>query len=165
MNKKTFFKQKTFQKSHGKQYLKKYRLYPSFLYRHLDKWLKLMSLEGWHIVHCGLFTFVFEKGEPCEKEYFTYGLSTHEGKYSISLRYPHLEKTYGIKKKKSKINSNEAKSHCIIEIDLDKIDINNDDGYKELINDRNHLYLRYFIRNCIALMIPILLVVLYTILF
>ncbi len=76
--------------SPGKEYIKIIRMYPAFLYHRLDKWLKLMSRSGWHIVHCGLFTFWFEKGKPIEKEYFTYGLSTQEGKYSISLRYPML---------------------------------------------------------------------------
>ena len=131
----------------SKQYVKKLRIYPAFLYHRLDKWLKQMSADGWHIVDCGILFFWFEKGEPEEKEYFTYGLSTQEGKYSISLRYPFLEKTYGVKKKKSKINSNEGKKHQIVEIDLNRIDVNNDVGYRELIEDRNRLYLRYFIRN------------------
>jgi hypothetical protein len=130
-----------------KQYLKKIRIYPTFLYNYLDKWLKEMSLSGWHIIDCHMFSFVFEKGEPTQKEYFTYGLSTQEGYYNISLRYPFLEKTYGVKKKKSKINSNTTKSYQIIEIDLNKIDTQNDVGYKELVNDRNRLYKRFFIRN------------------
>lgn len=133
--------------SSGKEYIRKIRIYPAFLYHHLDKWLKLMSLSGWHIVHCGLFTFWFEKGEPCEKEYFTYGLSTQEGKYSISLRYPMLEKTYGVKKDKSKINANDTKSYQILEIDRQRIDVANNVGYRELILDRNRLYLQYFARN------------------
>lgn len=138
-----------FQIDFEKQYVKKIRVYPTFLYGYLDNWLKKMSLRGWHIVHCGVFLFWFEKGEPIEKEYFTYGLSTQEGKYSLSLRYPFLEKTYGLSKKKSKINANESKRYQILEIDTNKIDIANDCGYKEMISDRNRLYMRYFVRNFI----------------
>lgn len=134
---------KKFQKNPCKQYAKRYRIYPSFLYSHLDRWLKKMSLNGWHVVHCGLICFLFEKGVPEEREYFTYGLGTQEGKYSISLRFPLLEKQYGLEKKKSAINSNCTKAYSIVEIDTYKIDI----GYGELINDRNHLYMRYFLRN------------------
>ncbi len=145
--KKMFPRRKKFRREQGKQYVKKFRIYPSFLYCRLDKWLKSMSLKGWHIVHCGLLFFWFEKGEPAEKEYFTYGLVTHEGKYSISLQYPLLEKTYGVKKKKSKINSNETKTYQIVEIDLGRIDVQNDIGYKELISDRNRLYMRHSLRT------------------
>ena len=129
-----------------KQYLKKRRVYPCFLYSRLDKWLKSMSLKGWQIVHCGLLTFWFEKCEPEEKEYFTYGLATQEGRYSISMRYPFLDKTYGVQKKKSKINGNDAKTYHIVEIDIKKISENKklEIGYKELIHDRNCLYLQHF---------------------
>lgn len=129
------------------QYVRKFRIYPAFLYCRLDKWLKEMSRNGFHIVHSGLFFFWFECGKPEEREYFTYGLSTQEGKYSLSLRYPFLEKSYGVKKKKSKINSNEAKVYNTIEIDIDKIDPDNNVGYKELVTDRNRLYMHHFIRN------------------
>ena len=146
---------KRFQKDTTQKYLKRVRIYPSFMYGRLDKWLKEMSLSGWHIVHAGLFTFIFEKGEPCVKEYFTYGLVTQEGEYSISLRYPFLEKTYGVKEKKSKINSNKAKTHSIVEIDLERINPKENAGYKELVADRNRLYLRYFIRNAFAILVPV----------
>ena len=141
-------KQKKFEKDPRKQYVKKYRIYPSFLYGCLDKWLKKMSSNGLHIVYCGFLCFWFEKGFPEEREYFTYGLSTQEGRYSISLRYPLLEKQYGLKKKRSSINSNRTKSYQIIEIDTSKID----SGYIELINDRNDLYMRYFLRNLIIVL-------------
>lgn len=143
-----------------KQYKKRFRIYPAFLYSQLDKWLKKESLSGWHIVHCGIFLFWFEKGTPMEKEYFTYGLGAIEGKYSISLRYPFLEKTYGMKKDKSRINSNETKKYQIVEIDLNRIDVKNDVGYKELVNDRNRLYFRYFIRNFCIILISILVLIL-----
>ena len=129
------------------EYIRKIRFYPSFLYSFLDRWLKRMSLSGWHIVHCGIVSFWFEKGPPLQKEYFTYGDPPKEGKYSISLRYPGLEKTYGVKKKASKINSNEAKAHRIIEIDERKIDVKNNSAYLEMVKDRNYLYLVYFLRN------------------
>ena len=134
-----------FCKEVGKIYIKKFRFYPTFLYYKLDKWLKTMSAGGWHIVHCGIFFFWFEKGDPESKEYFTYGLSAQDGKYNINLMHPSLERRYGVKAKKSKINANKSKSIQIVEIDTDKIDVNNDADYKELISDRNSLYLRYFI--------------------
>jgi len=136
-----------FEKDSKKQYIKRIRIYPAFLYSRLDKWLKKMSFKGWHIVHCNTFCFWFEKGHPANKEYFTYGLGSQEGKYSISLRYPSLEKTYGAKNKTSLINSNKSKKYHIVEIDVENVDIETDIGYKELIYDRNKLYLRYFIRN------------------
>ena len=138
---------KKFQMDSGKQYIKKFRIYPAFLYNRLDKWLKSMSAQGWHIVHCGIFSFLFEKGSPKEKEYFTYTFIPNEGRYDILLRHPCLEKTFGSKKKKSKINSNEMKAYNIVEIDLDKIDIKNNIAYKELVSDRDRLYMWYFIRN------------------
>ena len=140
--------EKRFQVNSHKKYIKKFRIYPYFLYSRLDRWLKSMSANGWHIVHCGLFMFWFEQGEPLRKEYFTYGLSTQEGKYSLSLRYPFLEKTYGVKAKKSRINSNEKRGYRIIEIDLQRIDT----AYKELVSDRNRLYRSHFIRNTIIIL-------------
>ena len=92
--------------------------------------------------------------------YFTYeagGFRNDDGKYSIPLRYPFLIKTYGVKKKYSKLNRNEAKSYLTIEIDTQKIDIENDVGYKELINDRNRLYRKRAIRNTIIFFTIILL--------
>ena len=139
------------------QYLKKFRIYPYFLYFRLDKWLKYMSLNGWHIVHCGLCSFVFEKGENSLREYFTYGLSTQEGKYDISMRFPSLEKTYGLKK--SKINSNKKKAYNIVEIDTDRVDTKNNIGYRELVRDRNRLYARYFARNLSIVTVVILIMI------
>jgi len=92
-----------------------------------------------------------EKGIPEEKEYFTYGMAAQEGMYSIELRYPSLEKTYGVPRRASKINANEAKSYHIVEIDRNMIDTSKHVGYRELIYDRNRLYRRYFIRILIAL--------------
>lgn len=152
-------------KDNNPQIIKRFRIYPTFLYSKLDKWLKRMSSEGWNIIDCGMFTFTFEKGNSEEKEYFTYGLSTQEGKYSISLRHPFLEKKYGVPKKKSRINSNEKKKHQIVEIDTKTIDVNNDIGYRELVNDRNRLYLRYFIRNSCAIAIAVLLALLVSFIF
>ena len=144
-----------------KKYVRKFRIYPAFLYHRLDKWLKKMSINGLHIVDCGLFSFLFESGEKSEKEYFTYGLSSQEGKYNIQLRYPNLEEVFGLKKEKSKINSSKSKGYQIVEIDTERIDVKNDVSYIELINDRNRLYLRYFIRNLgVFLTIGIFLIVL-----
>ena len=128
-NKQPLLKWKSFKKDPRKEYMRKYRIYPICMYSRLDRWLKKMSLLGWHIVHSGLFSFLFEKGEPAEKEYFTYYTTApYDAKYSILSRYPFLEKTYGVKKKKSKINSNESKIYLTVEVDLKRIDIQNNIG-------------------------------------
>ena len=154
-----------FLKDPQKRYIRKFRFYPSFLYYRLDNWLKKMSAAGWHIVHCGIFFFWFEEGKPEIKEYFTYGLSTQEGKYDINLRHPFLEKTYGVKPKKSKINANRSKTLQIVEIDTTKVDVNNNVGYKELIQDRNSLYRMYFIKCLSFVLVLILLSVIITLVF
>ena len=152
-------KKHSYYKDQKKQYLRKFRIYPSFLYYRLDKWLKSMSLKGWHIVHCGMFFFTFEKGEPKKKEYFTYAEPPKgEGKYSISLRYPMLEKTYGVHRKRSKINANKKKTHHIIEIDTDKIDVDNNVGYREMISDRNKLHTQFFVKTVSVLSICALII-------
>ena len=73
--------------------------------------------------------------------------------------YPFLEKTFGVKAKKSKINSNRKKYCQIVEIDLNKTDVERDVAYKELIRDRNRLYMKYFIRNLSFISIAILILV------
>ena len=148
-----------FHKDKNKQYVMKIRFYPPLLYGRLDKWLKNMSLKGLHIVHCGIFYFLFEKGEPKEKEYFTYTYF-HRGEFCISLRHPFLEKIYGVKLKKSRLNSNRRKTHNIVEIDTKRIDIQNNVGYKELVRDRNQLILKHFLTRTLPAVIIIILSVL-----
>jgi hypothetical protein len=137
------------------EYKKEYRIFPMCTFFLLDKWLKKMSQAGWHLVDYGLYTYRFQKGNPCDKEYFTYTTSgVGEGKYSIPLRYPMLEKTFG--KKKSVLNRiNKTKGITILEIDTKKIDIKNDIGYNELIADRNKLYALMTIRDIVAIAILI----------
>ena len=149
-----------FQKDPKKKYFRKFRIYPSFMYHRLDKWLNKMSLKGFHLVDSNLISFLFEQGPQKDIVYFTYeagGVRKDDAKYSIPLRYPFPIQTYGVKKKYSKLNRNEAKSYLTIEIDTQKIDIENDVGYKELINDRNRLYRKRAIRNTIIFFTIILL--------
>ncbi|MBR2965364.1 MAG: DUF2812 domain-containing protein [Clostridia bacterium] len=149
-----------FSKDSNKKYSRKIRFYPSFMYSKLDKWLKKMSLSGWHLVDSNVFSFLFEQGNAEEKTYFTYkvgGGHNDDGKYSIPLRYPFLEKTYGVSKKQSKLNKNESKTYLTLEIDTDKIDTENDVGYKELINNRDKLYKKLAVRNLFILLELILL--------
>ena len=141
------------------KYLKKYRFYPLFMYNKLDKWLAEMSRNGWHIVHCNIFTFWFEHGNPANKEYFTYAEFSQKGKYSITLLHPFFERRYGLKTSKSKINSNHYKKYEILEIDTDKVDTRNDVGYNELLNDRNRLYFKYLTRNISAIIIFSMLII------
>ena len=150
MKKRLFPNIPRFKRDEKKQYLRKYRFYPALMYSRLDRWLKEMSLSGWHIVDCGLFSFLFERGDAAEKEYFTYSCgASHrkEGYFSIPLRYPFLDRTYGMKRKKSKINANDAKAYQIVEIDMSVIVAEGADGYKELVRDRNRLYTLQAIRN------------------
>ena len=150
-------KLKKFQKDPSKKYIRKFRIYPFFTYQRLDAWLTSMSLLGWHLVDSNLISFLFEQGEPKEKVYFTYTQMPREGgAYSMELLYPGLEKTYGVKKKYSKLNKNEAKAYTTIEIDTKKIDIENHIGYKELLQDRRRLYKKLAIRNAIVIFVWLL---------
>ena len=145
-----------FIKDTSKKYTRKFRLYPSFAYKRLDKWLNKMSLSGWHLVDSNLVSFLFEYGTPQNKVYFTYdaGWGLNDvGKYSIPLRYPFLDKTYGVKPKYSKLNSNQAKTYLTLEIDTQKVDTQNDVGYKELLMDRDMLYSKLAIRNALVLLL------------
>ena len=97
-----------------KEIIKKIFICPAFLFSRVEKWLKEMSLKGWHLIRrewgC---VYYFEKGEEKEKVYFVWESTTRgEGKYSIPLRYPNLMRTYGIKKKKSKLNKHLLRLVC-----------------------------------------------------
>ena len=158
---------KKFEKDPSKKYIRKFRIYPSFMYHRLDKWLSKMSLLGWHLVDSNLISFLFEQGPPRKSVYFTYVVSSgrkDSGKYDITLRHPFIDKTYGVKNKYSKLNSNKSKSYLTLEIDTEKIDIENDESYSELISDRNSLNKKLAIRNFILFGISILLIVAVTIL-
>ena len=153
-----------FQKDPSKKYIRRFRFYPSFMYQYLDNWLSKMSRRGWHLVHSNMVSFLFEQDHPEEKLYFTYeadGFRNDSGQYSIPLRYPFLEKTYGITKKYSKLNKNESKAYLTIEIDTERIDTENDISYKELLSDRNRLYKRRAIRNAVVFGVLVLLVILF----
>ena len=142
--------------------IKKIRFYPRCLFFLLDKWLKQMSKQGWYLVNYNLLVYEFEKKTPCEKEYFSYTCDwIGEGKYSISLRYPLLQQTYGVKKKKSMLNRNyRFQGTTILEIDTQKIDVEKDPGYHELIHDRNRLYTMYTLRNVALLAVLVAIVLL-----
>ncbi len=105
-------------------------------------------------------SFLFEQGNPENKIYFTYeagGIRNDASKYSIPLRYPFLDKTYGVKSNHSKLDKNRRKTYLTVEIDTQKIDIKNDVGYKELISDRNRLYRKLAIRNAIIFLVFVIL--------
>ena len=106
-----------FAKNPSKKYVRKFRLYLPFAYKSLDKWLNKMSLSGCHVVDSNFISFLFECGEPQNKIYFTYDAGwgrNDAGKYSIPLRYPFLEKTYGMKPKYSKLNKNQSKTYLTV---------------------------------------------------
>ena len=128
---------------------KSIRFYPNFLYFLLEKWLKKESSKGWHLVKRKAFVYYFAKGKPQKKEYFAWSPTyTGSGKYSIPMRYPNLRDTYGVKKKKSELNkSSSINNDTIIEIDTKWFDDPIDNGYKEMVHDRNHLYWVSFIKN------------------
>ena len=132
------------------KYVRKFRIYPSFMFHRLDTWLSQKSLMGLHLVDSNLISFLFEQGPAREVVYFTYepsGSRNGDWKYSIPFRYPRLDQTYGVKKKKSKLNRNQAKWYRTIEIDTQRIDVQNDIAYQELVLDRNKLYKKRAIRN------------------
>ena len=124
-------------------------LCPSSLYFLLERWLTKMSIKAWHLISRKHgFLYLFEKGEPKKKEYFIWD-STHTGeaKYSINLRYPSLMKTYGVEKKRSKLNKNSiATFDTIMEVDTNKI-TEKKLYFKELKCDRNRLYAIRGVRN------------------
>ena len=148
-------------KKSSKKNLKKIRFYPIFMYHKLDNWLSEMSLNGWHIVHCGVFVFYFEHGKPTQKKYFTYAEFSQEVKYSLTLKHPFFKKRYGLNSSQSKINSNQSKKHQILEIDLKKVDIQNDICFNELVNDRNRLYRCYCLRNIVLVVLLSVFIVLF----
>jgi len=110
-----------------------------------------MSMKGNHLIgrRFGV-VYYFEKGEPKEREYFVWEPTyTAEGKYSISLQYPFLDKKYGLKN--SKLNQISQNTHdTIIEIDTKKFDIKSDLAYRELKHDRNRLYALKALRNFVV---------------
>lgn len=140
--------------------IRKIRFYPDCFFFMLDKWLKKMSQKGYHLIDYGIFTYTFEKGRPADKEYFTYSCDrTGDGWFSISLRYPNLKKTYGKKRKKSKLNkANISIGVTIVEIDTDRISIS-DIGYKELIKDRNRLYFFRAVRDVTLVLVMLLILI------
>lgn len=133
--------------------IKRVFLCPACLYSFLENWLKKMSLRGWHLVQRKLrCIYFFEQGDVMEKEYFVWDPTyTGEGKYSIGMRYPSIMKTYGVHKKKSKLNYYSSQKHdTIIEVDIKKI---SNLDFLELKNDRNRLYALRFIRNLLIIVI------------
>lgn len=141
--------------------IRKFRYYPDCFFFMLDTWLKRMSQNGYHLVDYGIITYIFEKGNPENREYFTYSCDRiGEGKYSISLRYPNLEKTYGVKRKKSKLNkANVTKGVTVLEVDIDRILTTSDIGYRELVKDRNKLYFIRAIRNSAIFLLMLLILI------
>lgn len=142
--------------------IKKIRIYPMCLLFLQDKWLKKMSLEGWHLIDYRPLIYVFEKGIPCNKEYFSYSsVRIGDGYYDVLLRHPNFLQTYGVKKKKSKLNKKRViKGNNIIEIDTNHLDIEKDIGYQELKRDRNKLYFFMTLRDIGVMIFIILLIVL-----
>ena len=145
-----------------RQHILKIRLYPEFLYFLLEKWLKKMSCNGYHLIDCKLgFIYKFEVGAPKEKEYFAWSpTATGAGRFSITMRYPNLIKTFGVDKRKSILNKNAiSKNICIIEINTQNQQTNHSVAYTEMKKDRNQLYWFSFLcKFCICLVIFILLV-------
>ena len=143
-----------FQRDPKKTYTRKFRIYPSFLYFRLDHWLNRMSLSGHHVVDCRFGFFLFEQGTPDDRRYFTYDPTSPRrdgGMFSLTMRYPFPEKTYGIRKKRSALNRNEGKTCQIIKLDAQKIQSEQALGYRELVHDRNRLYALRAVRNAAIL--------------
>ena len=146
-----------YQKNPKKTYIWKFRIYPSCLYARLDRWLNKMSLSGWHVVDIKLGFFLFEQGKAEDKHYFCYTPTPPRndgGTFSIPMRYPFLEQTYGVKKKYSPLNKNQSKTLCVIEVDPQKMQST---GYHEMLHDRNRLYaLRTLLYIFVLALIPLI---------
>lgn len=135
----------------------KYKFYPSFRYRKLELWLKEMSEQGLCLIDYGFLKYVFKESEVSSRIYFVFncgGVHKDEGKYSILLKYPLLEKEYGLSSHRSFLNKNmknKIKHKNILEIDSDKLN----DGFYELVAERDKLYLKRTIKNIIVFAIMI----------
>lgn len=135
----------------------RYKFYPSFRYRKLELWLKEMSEKGFYLIDYGFLKYVFKESEISSRIYFVFncgGVHKDEGKYSILLKYPLLKKEYGLSSHRSFLNKNmrnKIKHKNIVEIDPTKLN----DGFYELITERNKLYLKRTIKNIIAFTIMI----------
>lgn len=122
---------------------------PSFLYFFLEDWLNNKSKSGLQLVKHKGFVYYFKEGKPSNRSYFVYnctGYRNDDGKYSVSLRYPCLEKQYALSTNLSKLNELNRKSvnsKKIIEIDKKKID----EAFNEMVRERNKIYLNKFFRD------------------
>ena len=87
------------------------KIFPTRFIFYVGKLVKKMSNMGWYLFDCHFgVIFCFEKCEFKERDYFIWDPSyPGEGKYSISMRYPFLRKTIGVKAKHSKLNNNTRK--------------------------------------------------------
>jgi len=135
----------------------KYRWYPSYRYNKLELWLKDMSDSGWMLVNYGSLKYEFKKCNNVERIYFAYncgGFRNEDGQYSVMLRYPLLKEQYGISTRRSLLNKNNRSRFfykTIIELDPQKVD----DGFYEIIDQRNKLYIKQLIMNVIYMLLII----------
>lgn len=142
----------------NKKLILKFYFVPSFLYSHLEKWLNQKSKSGLQLVCYRGIIYYFEQREPSDRVYFAYnrtGYRNDDGKYSVSLRYPLLERQYAISTKLSKLNKSNKKyinSKKIIEIDKNKIDVVFDD----IVRERNTIYFKKFLRDVLIFSVALL---------
>lgn len=128
----------------GKVLLRKFRFYPRFLLSRMDKWLSKMSADGWHVIYVGMLRFVFEKGVPENKLYFSYlDDYPYSSMYSMPRSVYSFVRKYRVSKKKSKVNLNTERLKCyykVTELDLEKLDPNTNEEYKDFVRARDDLY-------------------------
>ena len=135
----------------------KIKYIPSFLYSFLEVWLNKMSKTGLQLTHYKGFIYYFQKSEPSDRIYFVYnhtGYRNDEGKYSLSLRYPCIEKQYALSSHYSKINKSNKKQNNwkkIVKIDSNKIDAD----FNDIVNERNRIYLKRFLRNTAIFLVTV----------
>lgn len=137
-----------------------FRIYfvPSFLYFYFEKWLNCMSKKGLQLVYYKGFIYYFKIGEPSDRMYFIYnctGYRKDDGKFSVSLRYPCLEKQYAVTAKLSKLNKLNKKylnSKRIIEIDKNRVDI----GFNDIVQERNKIYFKKSFRDLLIFLVALL---------
>ena len=124
-------------------------LFSAFL---TELYLNSLCTKGLRLVSWRGIRFQFAVSQPECSRYFVYypgdmGFRRGDAKYSLTLRHPHLEKMYGMKKSMSKLNrfaQHRISGFTVVELSTQAL---SDLGYQELLSDRCRLYYWSFLRS------------------
>lgn len=115
-------------------------------------YLNSLCKKGLRLVSWRGIQFQFTESTQPYARYFVYypgdmGFRRGDGKYSLTLRHPNIEKVYGLGKSASKLNLfAQRTSHGFSVVELSQQALSNI-GYQELLQDRCRLYYRSFLRS------------------